>query len=144
VTVGVPKPASGVLIGYISKDDKSNTMKVTQNKVPDSKYAETKYKTLATSETESQSPLSLLECQLITGRKHQIRVQMQNFGYPILGDSKYGNRRINESLGEAHQLLCSYKVSFSFEAEADILSYLNGKSFELKNITFTNKYFEKT
>ena len=36
---------------------------------------------------------SLLEVQLLTGRKHQIRVQLSHAGFPILGDRKYGGGR---------------------------------------------------
>tara|TARA_B100000941_G_C28505236_1_gene556898 strand:+ start:2410 stop:3318 length:909 start_codon:yes stop_codon:yes gene_type:complete len=35
--------------------------------------------------------LSLIECQLITGRTHQLRVQLSSLGFPIIGDKKYGN-----------------------------------------------------
>ena len=43
------------------------------------------YKTLA-----SASGLSLVECELITGRTHQIRAQFAHAGHPLLGDGKYG------------------------------------------------------
>ena len=39
---------------------------------------------------EMNAPLSLLEVQLQTGRKHQIRTQLSNFGHPIVGDTVYG------------------------------------------------------
>ena len=39
--------------------------------------------------------LSLIECKLITGRTHQLRVQLSSLGFPILGDKKYGYNSLN-------------------------------------------------
>ena len=43
--------------------------------------------------------LSLLECELLTGRTHQIRVHLAQAGFPILGDQKYGDFALNKLLG---------------------------------------------
>ena len=43
-------------------------------------------------------PYSLLEAKLVTGRTHQLRVQLSHLGYPILGDDKYGDFKLNKSL----------------------------------------------
>jgi 23S rRNA pseudouridine955/2504/2580 synthase len=43
-------------------------------------------------------PYSLLEAKLITGRTHQLRVQLSHLGFPILGDDKYGDFKLNKSL----------------------------------------------
>ena len=45
--------------------------------------------------------LSLLECELLTGRTHQIRVHLAQAGFPILGDQKYGDFALNKLLGKA-------------------------------------------
>jgi 23S rRNA pseudouridine955/2504/2580 synthase len=42
--------------------------------------------------------MSLLEAQLVTGRTHQLRVQLSHLGFPILGDDKYGDFALNKSL----------------------------------------------
>ncbi len=55
-----------------------------------------------------QTNLSLLEIELITGRTHQIRRQMQAIGHPVFGDPKYGENNKND-LGLA---LVAYKLSF--------------------------------
>ena len=47
------------------------------------------YHKLASAETE-HGTLSLLRVKLFTGRTHQVRVQLANAGYPLLGDRKYG------------------------------------------------------
>ena len=41
---------------------------------------------------------SLLEAQLVTGRTHQLRVQLAHLGFPILGDDKYGDFALNKAL----------------------------------------------
>lgn len=62
--------------------------------------AKTQYKTLA-----SNGTLSLVEIVPTTGRTHQIRVHMQDRGYPILGDATYGNRSRNQYYKAQRQCL---------------------------------------
>ena len=138
---GIPSPEAGALTGYLHKDGKRNLVKVTKDEVPGSKYAETEYKTLETSNKIEGFPFALLECRLITGRTHQIRAQFANFCHPLLGDIKYGDKKLNEPFKEAHQALCSYKIVFAFTSDAGVLSYLDGKSFQLNKIPFVDKYF---
>jgi len=47
---------------------------------------------------KSLGPYSLLEAKLITGRTHQLRVQLAHLGFPILGDDKYGDLSLNKAL----------------------------------------------
>ncbi len=47
---------------------------------------------------KSLGAYSLLEAKLITGRTHQLRVQLAHFGFPILGDDKYGDFSLNKTL----------------------------------------------
>lgn len=76
---------------------------------------------------------SLLECELITGRTHQIRVHLSYIGHPIIGDGKYGdfeaNRLYKSRYGYERQFLYAYKLSFG-DVKAP-LEYLSGKSFEI-------------
>ena len=65
VVHGTPKPKQGRLEGYIFKDAKQNRVYVTQKPQPGSKTAVTLYRTLA-----ARDGLSLVECELITGRTH--------------------------------------------------------------------------
>jgi len=62
---------------------------------------------------------SLLEAQILTGRMHQIRVQLQNLGHPILGDDRYGdfalNRKFRE-MGLKRLFLHSASVEFTLRA----------------------------
>jgi len=132
---GKPSPPESKLEGYIFKDAVKNRVFVTRNSQPGAKSAVMQYRTLDTS-----GGLSLLECRLITGRTHQIRAQLADFGHPIIGDGKYGDGRLDRKLGagksdkkqsETKQALCSYKLIFDFKTEAGKLSYLNGKTFHL-------------
>ena len=54
---------------------------------------------------------SLVRVHLLTGRHHQIRVQLAHAGTPIVGDTKYGEGAVPEKRGE-QLCLCSYRTSF--------------------------------
>lgn len=60
---------------------------------------------------------TLVECQLDTGRTHQIRVHMQYIGHPIVGDLKY-NRKSDKALGG--QFLHAYKISFILPSNGEL------------------------
>ena len=72
---------------------------------------------------------TLVEVELITGRTHQIRAHLSKAGYPIIGDAKYGKRRVNDLVGRnfglTTQLLHAYRLEF-LKGE-DELSYMEGK-----------------
>ena len=60
---------------------------------------------------------TLLEVDLLTGRTHQIRVHLASIGYPILGDTKYGNEKMNQEAKEKYDLtrqwLHAWKLEFN-------------------------------
>jgi len=143
VVHGIPKPPSAKLEGYIFKDAVKNRVYVTKNSQPGAKSAKMEYRTLSTTNSvpPKKTKLSLLECQLITGRTHQIRAQLANAGHPILGDGKYGNGRLDRPYGETKQALSSYKLVFNFKTDPGILSYLDKKTFKLSDVQYTEKYF---
>ena len=85
VTVGRPRPAEGRVEGFLRKDEAKKEVTFFDHPIPGGKTAVTLYRTL-----ESRGELSLVECRLLTGRTHQIRVSMANLGCPLLGDGKYG------------------------------------------------------
>lgn len=89
IVEGTVQPASGVCEHWLSKDEASQRMRVAEKSVAGAQLARLSYRLLKT----LPSGDSLLEIQLETGRKHQIRVQMAACGHPILGDRKYGSRR---------------------------------------------------
>mgnify|MGYP002545975145 FL=1 len=133
---GTPKPPEGRLEGYLFKDAKENRVYITKKMQPGAKTAVTLYRTL-----QSKNGLSLVECELLTGRTHQIRAQMAAAGWPLLGDGKYG--KLDKRYDRKYQALYSYKLRFTFTTEAGILEYLNGKSFEVASVDFVQEYFPK-
>ncbi|MDO5717219.1 MAG: RluA family pseudouridine synthase [Tissierellia bacterium] len=85
--------------------------------------------------------LSLLRVKLVTGRTHQIRVQLQALGHSILGDPKYGNSNLNQKYGQKHQLLSAVEMILpNFIGD---LNYLSGKKFVSKyKMDMIQKYQE--
>lgn len=69
---------------------------------------------------------SLLEAQLITGRTHQLRVQLAHLGFPILGDDKYGDFALNKMLQKN-----GLKRMFLHSAETNIRHPLTGEKLNL-------------
>jgi 23S rRNA pseudouridine955/2504/2580 synthase len=134
--VGSPPEKSGKLEGWIFKDASKNRVYVYDGARPGAQYAATEYRAIC-----SRGGLTLLECRLLTGRTHQIRAQLAAAGCAILGDGKYGSERINREYGEKRQLLCSYKLIFSFKTDAGALEYLKGREFKLERVDFRDKYF---
>ena len=134
IVEGSPKPREGSLKGYLFKDEKKNRVFVTDHPQPGAKTCQTNYKVLA-----SNNGLSLVECELITGRTHQIRAQFAHAGHPLLGDGKYG--KLDKRFDRTYQALYSYKLTFTFATEAGSLEYLNGKSFQVEEVDFVKEYF---
>lgn len=79
----------GTLEDYLYKDERHNISKVVKKEKKNSKLAKLDYKVLKYNPVKD---LSLVEVNLHTGRHHQIRVQLSNFGHSIFGDQKYGTR----------------------------------------------------
>jgi len=134
IVEGTPKPKEGSLKGYLFKDAKKNRVFVTDTPQPGSKSCQTNYRTL-----DSRNGLSLVECELITGRTHQIRAQFAHAGHPLLGDGKYG--KLDKRFDRNYQALYSYKLTFTFTTDAGALENLNGRSFQVEKVDFVEEYF---
>lgn len=103
---GKPSEDSGRLVDYLVKDGRTNTSSVVSAHTKDAKRAELNYKVL-----KRNHETALVEVELITGRHHQIRVQMANAGWPLYGDTKY-NPQFQKVTGHVQTALCAYKLSF--------------------------------
>lgn len=97
--------------GYLYKDEKTNKVTVLSKAKKDSLPIETEYRPVSV-----YDDCTLLEVHLITGRTHQIRAHLASAGHPIIGDYKYGNKRINDiykkEFGLESQLLHAYRLEF--------------------------------
>ena len=114
-----------LLKGYLYKDKKTNKVQIQSKPKEDAKPIATRYIPI-----QQRNGLTLLEVELITGRSHQIRAHLASVGHPIIGDYKYGDKKINEEYrkkyGIKNQLLHSYRLELP-QVEGD-LSYLSGKT----------------
>jgi 23S rRNA pseudouridine1911/1915/1917 synthase len=79
-------PTSGSYTDWLIHDERHRRVHVAGSEQPGSKEARLAYRQIA-----SDGRLSLLEVELETGRKHQIRVQLAHHGQPVVGDRKYGS-----------------------------------------------------
>ncbi|MEG2036343.1 MAG: RluA family pseudouridine synthase, partial [Mucinivorans sp.] len=82
VVEGIIEKKEGVISTYLTE---SKALKVYATRRSEGKVANTAFKVLATTKNNT-----LLELQLETGRKNQIRAHMEFVGHPIIGDKKYG------------------------------------------------------
>ncbi len=131
---GEMSPREGQLKGYLLKDENRAQVRVFHKPVPGARTAVTLYRTL-----KARNGLSLVECDLITGRTHQIRAQFAAAGHPLLGDGKYGRERD----GRRYQALYSYKLRFAFTTDAGCLEPLNGQEWTVEDVDFVEQYFPK-
>ena len=112
---GIPDEKKGHLTDYlIRRADNGLADIATDDKVEtiggEPKKAELEYEVIATKEE-----IALLKIHLLTGRFHQIRVQLGSRGYPVLGDDKYGNEKSREYAMKANikdVCLVAYKYVF--------------------------------
>ncbi len=140
VCLGKLKNTSGVIEGYLEKNEKQNKVYISEKSNDKSKHIRSEYKVLG-----CENGLSLVEVELHTGRTHQIRASFSYIGHPLLGDGKYGTNAQNKQFGGyKKQFLYSYKLTFDFKSDAGILNYLNGKSFEVEDVWFKKAFYDGT
>lgn len=105
------KIKDGLYTGYIHKNEEANISKIYDEPIKDSKKIAMEVKTLKTN-----GAYSFLEINLITGRSHQIRAHLAHLGTPIIGDNKYGDKKLNSfftnKFGLDCQILYAYKLVF--------------------------------
>lgn len=90
ITRGVPSEPHAELTHYITTVERNNKSYASATPRPGAKEARLRYAVIAEGDR-----YRLLEVELLTGRKHQIRVQLAAIGCPIRGDLKYGDKRSN-------------------------------------------------
>lgn len=98
------------LVDYISKD-KNNLSRISNQSDKNAKKAVLYFTVNKVFKDEDNKILSLVEIELITGRHHQIRVQMSSRGMPLVGDTKY-NSYYKDKKGWFELKLFAYELEF--------------------------------
>lgn len=109
--------------GFIFKNEIDKKMIFSKKEINNGKFCQTIIKPI-----KIINNFSLIECQLVTGRKHQIRATLAYLNLPIVGDKKYGSQIILEN----KIMLFAYYLSFKNLIEP--LDYLNQKEIKLNNL----------
>lgn len=124
-TLAKGKIRDGLYEAYILKNPDTNVSKIYDTEVKGSKKIAMEISTV-----ETNGAYSFIEINLITGRSHQIRAHLSHMGNPIIGDNKYGDRKLNSffenKYGLNYQYLYAYKLNFR---------QINGKLEYLRNKT---------
>jgi len=93
-------------VDFLRKNGRENTSEIVAEHTPGGKRSVLRYQALAEAEG-----LELLEIELLTGRHHQIRVQLSGMGTPLVGDRKYGNvENYVDNVDNSFPALCAYHL----------------------------------
>lgn len=133
----------GIYKAHLKKDENNNQVDISDKGF----IIETGFEVL---EYNKELDITYLRVELITGKSHQIRAHLAYLGYPIIGDTKYGNKNTNEYFRKNYkiksQMLTAYEVIFPhFDASDDtcedaiakVARRLSGKNVNI------NKYLER-
>ena len=113
---GHPEVATGLIDAPIGRDQRDPTKMAV---VIDGKFARTHYD--VKKKFELPQPCALVECQLETGRTHQIRVHLDSIDNPVVGDSTYGGAR--SSLSSPRPMLHAAKLSFVHPTSGEAVTF---------------------
>ena len=124
---GVVRPLNGRISTLITRD-KKNRQLMTVSDI-NGKKAVTNYKTLKVFNIKNIPKISLIECELETGRTHQIRVHLKYKGTSLLGDKQYGKKNVKFK-----------KINDDFFTE---LKKLSGQALHAQTLEFTHPITKK-
>lgn len=114
---GHPAVASGVIDAPIGRDHRDPTKMAV---VVDGRFARTRYEVRKT--FVQPMATSLVECELDTGRTHQIRVHLASIGHPVVGDPTYGGAR--SSLSSPRPLLHAARLGFTHPVTGQEMNFV--------------------
>ena len=126
LTITVGAPPQGRHTAWLQHSEKGNKVRIHARQSEG-------YKQIITDVTviRQAGPFALCRIGLVTGRTHQIRAHLAYLGHPVLGDIKYGNRKMNERTGLKTQALCAQRLTFGRIPEENSLHYLSGRVVKL-------------
>lgn len=133
ITVGVPP--QGQHVAYLLHNEKNNKVTIQPSPAERFKQIITQVEVLQT-----KGPFALCRIGLITGRTHQIRAHLAFLGAPVLGDIKYGNRKMNQRTGFVTQALCAVRLTFDTIPQTNTLSYLSKRCIELEKPAILDQF----
>lgn len=123
---GIPSPRSGTVETFITRHPRNRQMFITHNSV--GKKAITLYEAEKSMYCTSTKAISKVNCELLTGRTHQIRVHMKHIGSNVIGDQMYGKLKIEHTYPEivrnfSRQALHSHILEFRHPFTQEWLSF---------------------
>lgn len=113
----------GTLKAFLKKDARQSTVQVVHKNLPGAKPIETRYKV----EGEMGKGLYSLRLEPVTGRTHQLRAHMADFGHPLLGDDRYGDHAANKRY--PGMKLCLWHERLVISKDSPLKDYA-GRTFE--------------
>ena len=135
LTITVGTPPAGRHIAWLQHSEKNNKVRIHAREAEG-------YKQIITEVTpiRQNGPFTLCRIGLITGRTHQIRAHLAYLNHPVLGDIKYGNRKMNERTGLKTQALCAQRLTFGRIPQDNTLYYLSGKVIKLDDPAIVKQF----
>lgn len=134
VVNGRPQLATNRLTTYLKKDEKTNTVRIAPKLEEGSKEAILEYEV-----AETKKDFSLVKVNLITGRSHQIRVQMSSqLNCPIFGDFKYGDKEHGGNLA-----LWAYELTFAHPTTKENMRFTVAPDYNNPAFKLFEKEIEK-
>ena len=135
LTITVGTPPAGRHIAWLQHSEKNNKVRIHAREAEG-------YKQIITEVTpiRQNGPFTLCRIGLITGRTHQIRAHLAYLGHPVLGDIKYGNRKMNERTGLKTQALCAQRLTFDRITQDNILHELSGRVIKLEDPAIVRQF----
>ena len=123
LVLGCMEHRSGSLQAWLLKDARFSKVRVLHSAVPGAKPIETRYQVV----DERAPGIWAVVLEPVTGRTHQLRAHMADFGHPLLGDDAYGDRAANRRFGLGR--LCLWHEQLTVTGDSPLVDY--------RGLTFT-------